>query len=370
MKINFAAIKQKYDLVSFIEKDTNQQGKKSGKWVMFHCPFHDDRERSFAVNVNTQRFSCFANCQGSESSGDIIDYVRLRTGKGYVDAAKSIDCLEPSPVKRYKRPNTKALSMSNVLRAKARREPIIDYCKSRHVYENVVDSMMVGREMQHKNNISTQYVVIPNIFGCNIRSVKLRRDDLYCKQALQMLDQQKICRARKFIATKTKRPEERVADKELIDEIFGPRFKQWRGSRDAVFNIELLVKQVNGGYEFAKHDYVIVVEGEFDCMSMLSEGYPTVSIKQSALRPGIEEAFQNVRYVYIIQDNDESKIRSDGTTFNPGEENAKNIFNALGRGTIIVPPHGYKDANDLIVAGEIGDFMSLYGIQPLLTEGK
>lgn len=47
--------------------------RRSGKYLIGRCPFHDDRTPSFVVDVNTQRWRCFGRC--ATGWRDVIDYV-------------------------------------------------------------------------------------------------------------------------------------------------------------------------------------------------------------------------------------------------------------------------------------------------------
>ena len=57
------AIEINFDLISQIERDLGP-GKRSGRWVIFHCPFHDDKHPSMGVTNGDERrgpyFRCFA----------------------------------------------------------------------------------------------------------------------------------------------------------------------------------------------------------------------------------------------------------------------------------------------------------------------
>ena len=70
---NIAQIKLSYPLLEMVER-AGMRLKRSGshKWQGL-CPFHDDRNPSFFVDAQTQRFVCF----GCKARGDVIDFVRL-----------------------------------------------------------------------------------------------------------------------------------------------------------------------------------------------------------------------------------------------------------------------------------------------------
>src|SRR5579859_3064487 len=66
-------IKLRYRLLDIVER-AGVQLKRSGshRWQGL-CPFHADRNPSFFVDVERQRFVCF----GCKARGDVIDFVRL-----------------------------------------------------------------------------------------------------------------------------------------------------------------------------------------------------------------------------------------------------------------------------------------------------
>ena len=51
-----------------------------------HCPFHDDKEPSFAVNPEKRVFNCF----GCDAKGNVLDFVMLKEGVGVRKAAKLV----------------------------------------------------------------------------------------------------------------------------------------------------------------------------------------------------------------------------------------------------------------------------------------
>ena len=53
-----------------------------------HCPFHDDKNPSFSMNMKSGAFNCFA-C--GSCGGDIIDFHMLRHGFGFVTACRDLE---------------------------------------------------------------------------------------------------------------------------------------------------------------------------------------------------------------------------------------------------------------------------------------
>jgi DNA primase len=75
------AIKSRVDLLSLVESDLGA-GRKSGQFVFFRCPFHEDRTPSFAVYPDGHWY-CFGACA---RAGDVYDYVMKREGLSFPDA--------------------------------------------------------------------------------------------------------------------------------------------------------------------------------------------------------------------------------------------------------------------------------------------
>ncbi len=70
---DIAEIKRSYPLLEVVER-SGVRLKRSGahRWQSA-CPFHEDRNPSFFVDVQTERIVCF----GCKVRGDVIDFVRL-----------------------------------------------------------------------------------------------------------------------------------------------------------------------------------------------------------------------------------------------------------------------------------------------------
>lgn len=58
-----------------------------GAWRSALCPFHDDARPSLRVHVESGAFRCMA-C--GTRGGDVLALHRLRTGKGFAEAAREL----------------------------------------------------------------------------------------------------------------------------------------------------------------------------------------------------------------------------------------------------------------------------------------
>ena len=62
-----------------------------GVWRDAVCPFHDDSRPSLRVRLESGAFRCMA-C--GAHGGDVLAFHRLRTGKGFVEAARDLGAWE------------------------------------------------------------------------------------------------------------------------------------------------------------------------------------------------------------------------------------------------------------------------------------
>ncbi len=62
-----------------------------GLWRSALCPFHPDKHPSLRVNIQTGGFRCMV-C--GVRGGDVLSFHRLRTGMGFIDAAKALGAWE------------------------------------------------------------------------------------------------------------------------------------------------------------------------------------------------------------------------------------------------------------------------------------
>jgi DNA primase len=90
-KAEIEAIKRGVDLVSLI-KSRGVNLKKNGKGWSGQCPFHEDSEPSFSVNVETNLWQCF----GCGKGGDAIRFIELIDKVSFREAVKRLSSLTPA----------------------------------------------------------------------------------------------------------------------------------------------------------------------------------------------------------------------------------------------------------------------------------
>ena len=58
-----------------------------GNYLTGNCPFHDEKNASFIIYKNTEKFTCF----GCGEKGDAIDYIVKAKGLSYAEAVKYLN---------------------------------------------------------------------------------------------------------------------------------------------------------------------------------------------------------------------------------------------------------------------------------------
>lgn len=80
------------DLVNLVEKDLGEMGRRSGRWMLFCCPFHDDKNPSLGVTNGDSMKGPFFQCYACGEKGSAIDWV-MKYRK--VDFKQAIEELNP-----------------------------------------------------------------------------------------------------------------------------------------------------------------------------------------------------------------------------------------------------------------------------------
>ena len=57
------------------------------------CPFHEDHEPSFSVDLSSGRFRCFA----CGAHGDMVDFHMRSTGRNFREALEDLGAIPPAP---------------------------------------------------------------------------------------------------------------------------------------------------------------------------------------------------------------------------------------------------------------------------------
>ncbi|GAA1645676.1 hypothetical protein GCM10009700_35100 [Brevibacterium sanguinis] len=106
-------------------------------------------------------------------------------------------------------------------------------------------------------------------------------------------------------------------------------------------------------------EYVVLVEGEIDCLTLLQCGIPAVGLSGvSAWKPYYRNVFNGFEKVIIIADNDEPR---DGEKVGVGERFAGEIAKQVPNPKVVLIPEG-KDTNGFFMLNGAAELRNLIGV--------
>lgn len=381
-KAEIDGLKSRFDLVEYISRDLGQEGK-GGRWVSFKCPFHEDRNPSFIVSREKQYCVCCSQgCNMCDRPMDIIAYVMARMGLDFISAMRHLGADMPMSAPRP-RPRTKKKMLNfkpKVLQLLPFQEKASAYFSSRHILDYIIERDLFSMDPLYTAKASYEMLdgykitfkcprfIIPDHWFDQVRGVNGRRNDAeiarFMQHSADMLDH---IREDMFL-----RNGEEPSDEELIEAVFGPKFKFWAGSSPRLFNANRIVtKSENGELVYPRLGYLMVVEAGIDAHSLESAteeaGYPTVAAESMS---GLELAFRKISRLVIVSENDRPKKRYDGSMSIAGEDFADRVVAASKHPNcdVIFPPDDHKDSNDVVSAGKVKSWLEPYDILPVERE--
>jgi hypothetical protein len=366
LKVDWS-VAQNVDLVEILRKELGEPEKGVpgvSRNVFWNCPFHKDGVTpSFTVLAGSGKWHCF----GCGKSGDIYDFFSEYRGWSHREtldyvlgcARSGIVPLNPKRTRRKRQYSEWGVEevehKTQAMRGRAEK-----YFGKRGISPDVVRNAHIGGEVWHwtpsvgqwkwGETVKRVHFTIPNIFNNTVKSVKCRRDDDGCKEALSNgTVPDGLFTA--VLERLTRRYGKKVTEDLILDSIFGPRFMGWRGGNGSFpYNLSLVATQNGSEILPRRLSYVIITEAEIDALYLMSytagKSFPAV-----AMKPGsglnVKKIFSGVTSIIVVADNDET-----------GRNNASKLVEELGRGRIIIPPVG-KDANDVprsMLAGWLSEF--------------
>lgn len=395
--IDYAAIERDYHLKDIVEQALGP-GERSGGWVRYRCPFHEDHSPSFIVGDKV--CSCRAGCDmlGQEWANVITFVAAFYKLPGRKAAAEWLTGKQqPTSIEKqrqYQReqpPPDAPLPWWEVESAYQNKQVAEPFFTGRGLRASTMDSHWLGAKLLYPKMVDlpgygayktyiTRYA-IPDIFNGKVRSIELRRDDAKARAMLRdgFIATDKLDAMRQKLA-KT-RPLDAVSDEELLDAFFGAKYVRVKGGirKDLVFNLERLMQvQPDGDVLLRHYPYVLVHEGRIKAMAMEDAcddpayGYPSVAAKAAH---GLANVTIAVKEIVVVQDRDTSRkdLRT-GQLVNAGEMIARNTLIASGRtlgvnARIILPPEGFRDADEVVRAGLAHEWMATHGLSPVKWKG-
>ena len=87
-------------LLDYVRSVTGEEGKQTGRWIMFHSPLREDKNRSFGVNIETNNYNDLG-ISDARGKGDIIKLFSLVDKEtrdfAYTEAARKLSYIYLNP---------------------------------------------------------------------------------------------------------------------------------------------------------------------------------------------------------------------------------------------------------------------------------
>lgn len=327
--------------------------KRYGNKYMWCCPFHQDKTPSFVLFPDTS-LHCFG-C--GKHFKDIKTYFQVVHQIGLDYEPK----LAPTSSKKKEVVLTEADARDPHIFGRLKALP---YFQKRAISEPVFEETLLGYSarwnQQHENHwvkagsewleIPTRFYTIPYIVNGQVLGIQRRRDDEHVAEYMEEMPQV------------VERVQKHYPDEEITNKLFGPRYN-WQSPFSALpYGVDLFVDyQPDGTRAYRHYEFALVTEGEINQLALRTAGFPALKAKKASdqtIVKGVPSLLRNVTHLFVVADNDGG----------PGLELALAIQKIIGRGYIIVPPKGFKDVDDLAVAGELYSWLKTHCLEPILSE--
>lgn len=369
------------DLETFILSYTNYSGivRRQAHGVLICCPFpnHDDRSPSFSIRKDG-RWRCFGACG---SGGDIFDFVGHMRGLNPnqpADMAAILENLEgvvqrvevkktvQKPIERKVIPYKTVLNRYNSIGLAM---PYLN--GERRIAEPVLHGALAGYEVDFRTCYDyldgrTQWfrsrrACIPSVFYQQVRSTQLRRHDEWCYQQVEK-DFGSDGPARQVYkdlcerARRKERDPETVLLGDVVDAMYGVKYRQDTGSVNNIFGAWLLGKIENNRFRYYRYDAAIIApeRKEIDVLSWWTAGYMALGIRiERDVTPAVARAaLQGVHRRIIVRDPDATGEATANLLYKAitTNDNGEIVPELVARTEYMTLPEGYKDCNQILVA--------------------
>ncbi len=335
-------LKSSVDIVELVGRYVNLQ--KSGSYYRGLCPFHNDTDPSFYVSPGKGFFHCF----GCGASGDAISFYQKIEELSFTDAIVQLaDMFNVNvPINAFEETayhkSTKILEKlarhwhDELFKKTKKSLKVIDYLKNRKISEKTVHSFELG--------LSSDDRTLERFMQSN---KNIDRDELVTAGAAYIKKGKLINRFENRLTIPIRNKSGRVVGfgGRVISDENGPKYINSPESNlfkksKLLYNLYRAKKSIN------TLNYVIVVEGYFDVISLFEAGIENVvgilgtSLTSIQLKL-LKDITENILFFF---DSDEAGQKA---TFRSVE-----IAEQLGLTTAVVRASNYKDPGELLLKKE------------------
>ncbi|MBI4038710.1 toprim domain-containing protein [Candidatus Daviesbacteria bacterium] len=293
------------------------------------CPFHDERHPSFSVNPKGQYYYCFSCGVG----GDVIDFLKRFNTQSFWEVLKELGRKTGVSIESISDEDKKHIEDVYTI------EEILT--KSAHYYHLRL-TKEVKNYLNEKRAINDEMIEKFQIgFADGTLSNYLLNE---CKYPLDICLKSGVLRgepAKDYFFNRIMLPNIRngrvvyLTGRSLDDS--EPKYIHIAGEQRYLYNEEALIEE-----------NVIVVEGFFDCVSLVQAGFNAVALMSTNLKDEFVRKFDKCKTVYICLDGDEA-----------GKVATEKLGAALVQKTRIVQLPDNLDPDDFLKSYSREDFDAL-----------
>jgi DNA primase len=327
-------IKQTFDLLSFVEKDTLL--KKAGNCQIGPCPFCGEGRDRFTIKNTPGGYRWhLRKCDHGQGNAwqDSIAYFMQRDNLSFVEAVQVMggESGRPSGITKPKR------------KKPAIKVPPEDWQQAAHNFIEIANVMLTRSTdaAQARTYLLSRGIEESTWWAALLGYAKVTDPKIKTKRPCVTIPH--IDKSMNVLAIKY-----RFFD----DNTKGLRYMARKGSTLFFYGLESLLEN---------HETLFVVEGEFNQMSILQELSKSADPdpRVSVLSPGSENINQLQKaYLPVIADRFKRVL-----IWTDKGKKAQQIQTAIGRPCKLMKSPNGQDANDLLISGQLGDFMDTIGIR-------
>jgi len=305
------ALKAQASITTLIQADLGPAAAKSGRWLLWRCPFHADTDPSLAVTADTGTWHCF----GCGKSGDAITWLQERERLSFREACERLEVMGlPDCSVAIQPPSSTPNDGSPSPEWQERAKGLVETCKA----ALWTDQGEKARTWLTSRGLREETLKIWRL-GYNPADRKIH--GLWVSRGVVM-----PCFAEGALWY--------VKVRRSVPPLPGPKYQNVAGSKSALF----------GAHNLEGHDMAVLTESEFDAMLLDQEAGDLVGV---ASLGGAGKRLDTRWIMYLL---DKRRVLAAYDTDKAGLVGAGRLLAQSKRVRTIRPPKG-NDITDYWKAG-------------------
>jgi DNA primase len=277
-------VRERVDIVQVIKQRINLNDHN-----MAECPFHDDKKPSFSVNPRGQYFHCF----GCGAGGDVFEFLMRVEHKTFMEAltdlARQVGIPLPGFTREDRKQIVEARRIQNVLASTAKFYQSAlsitqgNYLDTRGLGPKIVGRFLIGYANGGLQEHLTHECKFPVDLCLRAGVLRRTKDGAVVDYFMNRIIFPNLRHGR--VVHLTGRSLDHTE----------PKYRHLPGGIHYLFNEDTLSSKS-----------IFIVEGVFDCHSLVQAGFPAVALFGTNLKKEFVEKFSRCSKIFICLDGDEA----------------------------------------------------------------